>query len=175
MISDLFLRLYYTFINNMENQTRYFFIQAIFYLIPAAAAFEFLSVRGDKKRRLFVFITYAAIFLISCILSFRPKWNKPEYELFAKIVAQDSREPKYIFKLNDRDGGGVLERDLRSSYYAGIFTNDSIHNLEELKSAGVCYVIVEDLPSTDPSFKLIAESKAHNNRIFLYEKMVITE
>ena len=37
---DLLIRVYYTFFLGMENQTRYFMIQVLFYLIPAAIAWE---------------------------------------------------------------------------------------------------------------------------------------
>jgi hypothetical protein len=140
-LTDLLLRLYYTFILDMDNQTRYFNVQAILYLIPAALAWEFLYESSKIKKQRFLIITCMIIFLFGAIRSIRPKWDNPEYEIFAQIIQDDPVELKYAYRLREDDHGIIsFRRAVRLSYYAGVYRTRDL-DIERIATEGNCYVI----------------------------------
>lgn len=161
---DLFLRLYYTFILNMENQTRYFLIQAIFYLIPAAAAYEFIVKKSKTDKNKISVIICAVIFLYGAIMSLKPKWDKPEYEVFGALVAQDPAEYKYIEELKEnKDGSLTADNDYRLAYYSGIYRRKDIFKLI-LNHGGSIYYVGEKKYDSYGNYKLEKISEVENRK-----------
>ena len=170
--TDLLLRLYYTFILDMDNQTRYFNVQAIFYLIPAALAWEFLYESSKIKRQRFLIITCMIIFLFGAIRSIRPKWDKPEYEVFAQIIQNDPVELKYAYRLKKNEDGDIyFKQAVRLSYYAGIYRK-KVLDVKRMTAEGSCYVVTNKTYKKALSYQLeLVESVTNNSgkNFFLYK------
>ena len=171
LLTDLSLRLYYTFLLNMENQTRYFLIQAIFYLIPAALAWEYLSESKKINREKFYIISCCVIFLFGSIISLRPKWDKPEYEVFGKIIKADPKKYKHVVTVDEEDDGSLsFEDDVRLAYYSGIYKDKRIQ-MHVLGDDGSYYFVTEKPFSRigDHSVELIKDLIDDGNKKYLYK------
>lgn len=138
---DLLLRLYYTFVLNMENQTRYFLVQAIFYLIPASLGWEYLISKNPEKKKNISIAICLIVFLFGSIKSLKPKWNNPEYEQFGMIIKKDPAKYKYVYEIKRDDNGELkLDKDYRSLYYAGIYRDNELRRKIHSGRGAIFYI-----------------------------------
>lgn len=168
---DLLIRVYYTFFLGMENQTRYFMIQVLFYLIPAAIAWEYLSESKKINREKFYMISCCVIFLFGCIISLRLKWDKPEYEVFSKIIKADPKKYKHVVTVDEEDDGSLsFEDDVRLAYYSGIYKDKRIP-MHVLGDDGSYYFVTERPFSRigDHSVELIKDLIDDGDKKYLYK------
>ena len=168
---DLFLRLYYTFLLNMENQTRYFMIQTIFYLIPAAASWQVIVKKIKPDKQYVTVILCSVIFLFGAIKSIKPEWDKPELVKFTKIVKEDPAKFKYLEELKVEEDGSLRENnDYRLLYYSGIYRDRELKK-NILTKGGSLYYIVEAKLSKIGNYevKLISELDDDGDKKYLYK------
>ena len=128
----------------MENQTRYFLVQAIFYLIPASLGWEFLISKKPEKKKNITITVCLIIFLFGTVKSLKPKWNNPEYEQFAMIIKQDPAKLKYVLEVKKEENGKFsINNDYRSLYYAGIYRDKDLEK-RVIKEKGTIYFITKE-------------------------------
>lgn len=155
----------------MENQTRYFLIQSIFYLIPASMAWEYLSESKKINREKFYIFSCCVIFLFGSIVSLRPKWNKPEYEVFGKIIKEDPKRYKHVVAVDVEDDGSLsFEDDVRLAYYSGIYKDKRIP-MHVLGDDGSYYFVTDKKFSIigDHTVKLIKDLIDDGDKKYLYK------
>ena len=121
-------------------------IQTIFYLIPAAAAWQFIVKKSKTGKQYVSIVICSIIFLFGAIKSIKPEWDKPELVKFTRIVKNDPAKFKYIEELKIEDDGSLRENnDYRLLYYSGIYRDRELKKNILTKGGNLYYIAEAEL------------------------------